>query len=315
MNTTFVSNLKRFRLAKHYTQEQVADKIGVTAQSVSRWERGATLPDVMLLPAIAELYGVTVDDLFHTTALPYANYAQRLASIYEDDRTPENFLRAEQEFRKLFAHGTFSDDDKRMYGSIIHQYMMNLCIAKATESFDEVIAKGPQADDCENIYWRTRHQKMLLYSQIGRNDENIREQLRIMESGSDEPDEWVCLVAAYQYAAQYDEAYAWFCKAIERHTDYPALYIYGGDCSKQLGRIEEAFTYWDKAIALDSTYLAAWYSKGFCYEELEQYDKAYETWCYIAESLQRSGYDIEAAWPLKLAAECKKRMNTQSTAK
>lgn len=307
MNTTFITNLKRFRLAKAYTQEQVAEKLGVTAQSVSRWECGTTLPDVMTLPAIAELYGVTVDDLFHTTAVPYTNYAQRLASIFEYNRTPENFLRAEQEFCKLFAHGTFSADDKRVYG-IIHQYMMNLCIAKATESFEEVIAKGAQADDCENIYWRTRHQKMLLYSQIGRNDESIREQLRIIESGSDEPEEWICLVAAYQYAARYDEAYTWFCKAVERYADYPALYIYGGDCCKQLGRIEEAFTCWDKAITLDATYLAAWYSKGFCYEELEQYDKAYEIWCHIADDLKKSGYDIEAVRPQNMAEACKKHI-------
>ncbi len=307
MNTIFAANLKRFRQAKSYTQEQVADKLGVTAQSVSRWECGTTLPDVMLLPAIAELYGVTVDDLYRSTSVAYVNYAQRLASVFEDDRTPENFLRAEQEFRKLFRSGQYSADDRRTYG-IIHHYMMKLCRDKAMEAFDNVIAEGVKADDTENIYWRTRHQKLLLYADVGRNNDNIHEQLAIIESGSDEPEEWICLVAAYQYAAQYNKAYEWFCKAAERFPSYPSLYIYGGDCCKQLGRIDEAFTYWDKALELDSTYLDAWYSKGFYYQECGEYDKAYEIWCKVADELKHSGYDIEAAYPLRLAEECKRMM-------
>ena len=46
------------------TQEQVADKLGISAQSVSRWETNATFPDILLLPEIARLYDVLVDDLF-----------------------------------------------------------------------------------------------------------------------------------------------------------------------------------------------------------------------------------------------------------
>ena len=61
MNATiFSENMKKFRLAKKYTQEEVAEKLCVTAQSVSRWECGNTLPDVLLLPEIAKLYGVVV---------------------------------------------------------------------------------------------------------------------------------------------------------------------------------------------------------------------------------------------------------------
>lgn len=62
--TTFCKNLKRFRLAKNLTQEQVAQALGVSAQSVSRWECNTTLPDVTMLPKIAGLYCVTIDALF-----------------------------------------------------------------------------------------------------------------------------------------------------------------------------------------------------------------------------------------------------------
>lgn len=48
-------NLKRFRLEKNFTQEEVAGILNVNPQTVSRWECGTTMPDVMLLPQIAEI--------------------------------------------------------------------------------------------------------------------------------------------------------------------------------------------------------------------------------------------------------------------
>lgn len=42
MNDTFSKNLRKLRLDKQMTQEQVADKLGVSAQSVSRWETGGS---------------------------------------------------------------------------------------------------------------------------------------------------------------------------------------------------------------------------------------------------------------------------------
>ncbi|MBE6922473.1 MAG: helix-turn-helix domain-containing protein [Ruminococcaceae bacterium] len=62
--TVFSKNLKRFRMAKNMTQEQAAEALGVSTQTVSRWECNTTLPDVTILPKIASLYCVTIDDLF-----------------------------------------------------------------------------------------------------------------------------------------------------------------------------------------------------------------------------------------------------------
>ena len=81
--TVFSENMKKFRLAKKYTQEEVAEKLSVTAQTVSRWECGITLPDVLLLPEIAKIYGIIVDDLFKKCSVAYENYAQRLSALYE----------------------------------------------------------------------------------------------------------------------------------------------------------------------------------------------------------------------------------------
>ena len=56
-------NLKSLRKGKDLTQEEAAEMLSVSPQSVSKWERGDTLPDITLLPALANLYKVTVDAL------------------------------------------------------------------------------------------------------------------------------------------------------------------------------------------------------------------------------------------------------------
>ena len=73
MNTVFANNLKKFRLQKELTQEQVASTLGVNAQTISRWECSITLPDVTILPELARLYCVTVDDFFRQTSSVHHN--------------------------------------------------------------------------------------------------------------------------------------------------------------------------------------------------------------------------------------------------
>lgn len=52
------------RKAKGVTQEKMAQQIGVSFQAISKWENDITLPDIMLLPVIADYFGVSIDELF-----------------------------------------------------------------------------------------------------------------------------------------------------------------------------------------------------------------------------------------------------------
>lgn len=51
------------RKANGYTQQDVAEKLNISDRTLSSWETGRTAPDLLLLPAIADLYGVTVDEI------------------------------------------------------------------------------------------------------------------------------------------------------------------------------------------------------------------------------------------------------------
>ena len=56
-------NIVCFRREKKLTQEELADFMGVTKASVSKWEKGQNTPDLLLLPQLAAFFGVTVDRL------------------------------------------------------------------------------------------------------------------------------------------------------------------------------------------------------------------------------------------------------------
>lgn len=63
MKLTIGDNIRTLRRKADLTQEELAAQIGVSCQSVSRWEQGTTYPDMELLPVLAGLFGVTVDTL------------------------------------------------------------------------------------------------------------------------------------------------------------------------------------------------------------------------------------------------------------
>ena len=59
-------NIKRLRKAKDISQEDFAKLLGVSSQSVSRWENGVCYPDMELLPALAQFFKLSVDELLGT---------------------------------------------------------------------------------------------------------------------------------------------------------------------------------------------------------------------------------------------------------
>ena len=61
--------IKDFRKSKDITQEELAEMLGVSCQSVSRWELGTCYPDMELLPNIAEIFNISVDNLLGVDAL------------------------------------------------------------------------------------------------------------------------------------------------------------------------------------------------------------------------------------------------------
>lgn len=67
---TIAKNITAYRKAHHDTQADLAEKLNYSDKSVSKWERGESLPDVFILAQIADLYGVTVSNLIGEVEAP-----------------------------------------------------------------------------------------------------------------------------------------------------------------------------------------------------------------------------------------------------
>jgi len=84
MKLKLAENIRNHRREKNLSQEVFAERIGVSFQTVSKWERGECYPDIELLPQIASFFGITIDALMG-------------ASSYKEE---EDVARIQEELRK-----------------------------------------------------------------------------------------------------------------------------------------------------------------------------------------------------------------------
>ena len=84
---SFSSNIKQFRLAKGLTQEQLAERLGISAQAISKWETSETYPDGALLVPLAQALDVSLDALFGNDVCTMQDISTRIRNLIAD--TPE----------------------------------------------------------------------------------------------------------------------------------------------------------------------------------------------------------------------------------
>ena len=63
-------NIAKFRKEKGWTQSELGEKLGISNQAISKWESEMNMPDVLLLPALADLFGCYIDELFQRNVIP-----------------------------------------------------------------------------------------------------------------------------------------------------------------------------------------------------------------------------------------------------
>lgn len=130
--------IKKYRMAKGITQEQLGQLVGVTTQAVSKWERGGT-PDAELLPNLAQALGVSIDALFGRDEQSFA-----LSLFKKLCHMPD-----EEAFRYAFdicwamemglMHDTVSPD------KLISTYMDHSSFDKGTPNFGRIMHDGGMA--------------------------------------------------------------------------------------------------------------------------------------------------------------------------
>lgn len=69
------------RKAKKYTQQGLAEKLGVSHQAVSNWERGESMPDISILPELASLLGTTTDNILSADKEGFKGFDEILENV------------------------------------------------------------------------------------------------------------------------------------------------------------------------------------------------------------------------------------------
>ena len=84
--------ISTLRKERNMTQMELADRLGISFQAVSNWERGQTMPDISKLSELAEIFGVTIDELLGNGKS--AHVVEKLIhdQPVQDDLTTDNFL-------------------------------------------------------------------------------------------------------------------------------------------------------------------------------------------------------------------------------
>ena len=65
MNNNLSENLKKIRKDNNLSQEQLAEKLGVSRQAISKWESGAAYPEMEKIIQLCDKFDMNIDDLLH----------------------------------------------------------------------------------------------------------------------------------------------------------------------------------------------------------------------------------------------------------
>ena len=148
--------IRQLRNKAGMTQEQLAERLGVSAQSVSKWENAVAMPDITLLPALSGAFGVSIDELFSLTT---EQRLQRIESRMEASGELPGALFLEYE-EYLSDQLSVHDDRRRVLSLLGHLYhhRMESDARKVSRYAREALRLAPELKDCQWLLQRAEGQ-------------------------------------------------------------------------------------------------------------------------------------------------------------
>ncbi len=310
--STIGTNVKRLREENKITQEQLATALNISYQAVSKWETGATIPDTLLLPSIAEFFGITIDELFRPNMVAYRHKGHRLFAVYESHPSSENFYAAESEMLKVINSAApdsdlyFQAEDLRTLGNL-YNYHMSYCRDTAVKYYDKAIVMGKPMR--KKLYACFEQQKIYFMSQIGRGQECVDNYTTLINSEPDNCENYICAILSLYCCEKYNDAEKLCEAALSMWDDNVMVYYLSGDVYRKLKMYDKAFKYWGKSLELnkikttqtnENGFMDAMYSIADCYMEIGDKGKAYSAWKRIAEHLDEMGFTVEKEYAVQM---------------
>ena len=141
------NKIRQMRNKAGLTQEQLAEKLGVSAQSVSKWENEISMPDITLLPDIAEVFGVSIDELFDLTTEQKLKRIENRIEI-EEELSAQTFSEYEE-----FLKGQLSVSENKLTAlsllAHLYHHRMEADSLRVSKYAREAILLDPAKKDCQ----------------------------------------------------------------------------------------------------------------------------------------------------------------------
>lgn len=167
MNISIGENIKTLRKSKDITQEMLADYLGVSFQTVSKWERGDCFPDIIMLPSLANFFKVSIDELMGMNEIrskQYLNDIYTLAHQYENDGKHQEATDVLRKALKLFPnnYSLMSELALSLSFQSLNDDKENVNVKEAIELCERVLANSTS----EKVRSTTRTNLCFLYNSV-----------------------------------------------------------------------------------------------------------------------------------------------------
>lgn len=125
-NSKVGSQIAFLRKQNYFTQEELAEKIGITAQAVSRWENGHTLPETALLPLLAQLFHCSIDSILAPFAARDSAFQDFVHAVCGNHG--ELVTQLYQRLKEKFNFTVTYDDKFYVFEAVTNSYSVRLNI-------------------------------------------------------------------------------------------------------------------------------------------------------------------------------------------
>ena len=147
--------IRQLRFKAGMTQEQLAERLGIGPQSVSKWENAVAMPDITLLPALAEVFGVSIDDLFDLTVEQRLNRIENRMDV--EAELPQDIFMEYEEFLKTQINDEQYKKRATELMAYLYWHRMNAAAQQVERYAKDAIRRAPEEKGCQWMLQQAKH--------------------------------------------------------------------------------------------------------------------------------------------------------------
>lgn len=286
MTENMGKQIRAGRQRSFLTQEKLAEALGVTPQAVSKWERGESLPDIALLPELSAALGLTLDELFESSA---ETHLRRIQQRMENEprMSLETFRQAEAQLRQDALETEYRPRCLTLLAEL-YNHMAEGFRSRAEEAAKEAIDLRPrEKDNLDALTWAmggaladwnfANHSRLIAYWQD------------YVEKYPDHSPAYLYLLDNLLADGRLTEAEAALTKLAALRQDFQ-IPCYRGLIEKARGRRAAAWEIWNAMVANDPENWLVYLCRADCHAREADYPAAIADYRQAAERQPKPRY-------------------------